>query len=345
MTTIFLAHKLMSVKLDKTEFENIKHQKIKNMKERQKNLYDLRNILAKNTFEKNCRLCLKPGIKNIFENNREFDHLHAIKTFFGIEISENDGKPQYICESCETTIKMAARLKDTAVTSQWRLQHELEIVSELAAERDTEAQSETRDDYFNTEETDILLKWVCDKCRRVFLNQDEFKEHELLLHCQTKVRSYICETCGFEFKTIPQLKRHRSIHTEEPQYRCVQCSYRGRTRHALAVHLRLHSGERPFHCALCSATFPNASNLASHRRRHLPPAYHCEACQRRFRFKEALSNHIATIHRDAKPFNCSTCGKTFATRKMILRHERNVHNRPKLRSGVTRTCTTLQKEN
>lgn len=44
-----------------------------------------------------------------------------------IQISKDDGKAQYICDCCETTIKLAARLKETAETTQWRLQQELEI--------------------------------------------------------------------------------------------------------------------------------------------------------------------------------------------------------------------------
>ncbi|CAH2037129.1 unnamed protein product, partial [Iphiclides podalirius] len=345
MTTFVLANKLMSIKINKSEFEKIKHEKVINIREQHKYLSTLRKVLQHQTIEKSCRLCLKQGVIKVFDNTNEINHAEAIKTIFGVEISQNDGKPQYICMSCGTTIKMAVRLKQTAEITQWRLQQELEIVADSTSECNLDEYSKIHGGYFHLQGAIVTRDWTCSKCRKVFSNKDEFKEHELLPSCRTRFRSYICETCGSKFKSMSLLKRHRLIHTGELQHQCPQCPYRARTKYALAVHSRLHSGERPLRCPECPATFPNASNLASHRRRHLPPAYHCDVCQRGFKFKEALLNHIATQHRNAKPFNCSACAKSFATRKMIRRHELKTHNRPKLRSGVSPIYTRQQEGN
>ncbi|XP_068631963.1 zinc finger protein 540-like [Battus philenor] len=327
--------KLMFAKLDKTELDRINHEKFKNLQEKHKYYKFLRNNLNKGKLKKDCRLCLKPGVTAVFDETHEFNFVDSIKNMLGIEICKDDGKPQYICEHCESTIKLVSQLKETAEITQWRLQQELQIDKELSSECDTDICTKIHGGYFNVHGLNIVREWSCSNCRRVFLNKEEFNKHELLPSCRVSLRNYICETCSSQFKSLSQLNRHRLIHTGELSHRCVHCPYRARTKYALSVHSRLHSGERPMRCQLCPATFPNASNLASHRRRHMPPAFHCDICQRGFKFKEALHNHTASQHRNAKPYNCSTCGKSFATRKMIRHHERKTHNRPKLRSGVT----------
>ncbi|XP_073945657.1 uncharacterized protein isoform X2 [Choristoneura fumiferana] len=321
------------MKLDKAEFEKIKYQLADIGQEQRSIIKSLKVILDQQEPHKLCRLCLKPGKRKIFGDNKDFNIVFTIRATLAIEISEDDGKPQYICGPCEHTLYQVAKLKETAEITQWRLQQELEMVTESPPDWSGE-DSARGAGYFKMVEAEVAREWRCAKCRKVFYSQEEFHEHEVLPSCKTTVASFVCETCGLEMKTMSRLKRHRLIHTGSLPYPCTRCAYRARTRYALAVHARRHSGERPLRCQHCPATFSNASGLASHRRRHQPPRYRCERCQRGFTFRVALENHMATQHSNAKPYNCGFCGKAFSTRKMILRHELKVHNRPKMPSGV-----------
>ncbi|XP_026750893.2 zinc finger protein 679-like [Galleria mellonella] len=333
MTTLILAHKLLSVKLDKAEFEKNKWLRYDNTEKKDKMIKPLKGIIDQQIPDKTCRLCLKPGLLPIFESNPDTNIANNIKCILGIEISDKDGKPQHICKSCATVVNSAVELKQIAEITQWRLEQELEMVSETTSEQERQTVQKHHGGYFIESGTHISREWICSRCKRIFQNHEEFMEHEQLETCR-KVKCYVCETCGVEVKTVTCLKRHRLIHTGELHYPCTSCPYRARTKYALIVHQRSHTGDRPVRCPHCPATFPNSSNLASHRRSHFPPAYHCHLCQKGFKFKEGLRNHMASQHSNAKPFTCLSCGKAFSTRKMIRRHERKAHNRPKMRSGV-----------
>uniref|UniRef100_A0A2A4IYH1 Uncharacterized protein n=1 Tax=Heliothis virescens TaxID=7102 RepID=A0A2A4IYH1_HELVI len=343
MSSTLLVQKLASVKLSKSEFDKIKWLKANNMEKSYKAISSLRKVLKVQENKNICRLCLKVGYKNIFSSH-DFDIVAGIRQILQIQVKENDGNPQHICRACEDVLKNAVKLKETAEVSQWRLQQELEFLTRTTPECDMKA-SRHHGGYFIKRGANIVREWACGKCRQTFVSQEAFTEHEGLPSCRSDNKSFVCETCGLELKSMTRLKRHRLIHTGELHYSCSQCAYRARTKYALLVHERSHSGVRPLSCSHCAATFFNSSNLASHKRRHLPPAYHCQLCERSFRFKEALQNHLATQHSTAKPHICNSCGKAFSTRKMICRHERRVHNRPKLRSGVTPTYLRQQQEN
>lgn len=341
MASTILVQKLVSVKLSKGDFEKIRWLRANNTEKKFKAVTSLRKVLENQVSKKTCRLCLKPGYKKIFDNC-DFDIVAGIKQILQIQVTENDGKPQYICRSCEEVLRNAELLRQTAEVTQWRLQQELDMVTCMAS--DCESKDSHHGSYFVKRGAMVTREWACGKCRQTFYSQEEFTVHESLPSCRSNTKFFVCETCGLELKSITRLKRHRLIHTGELHYPCTHCPYRARTKYALLVHERAHSGVRPLTCPHCPATFLNSSNLASHKRRHLPPAYHCQMCDKGFRFKEALQNHLATQHSTAKPHICNSCGKSFSTRKMICRHERRVHNRPRLRSGIVPTYLRQQQE-
>ncbi|XP_035432752.2 zinc finger protein 62 homolog [Spodoptera frugiperda] len=341
MTSSLLVQKLMSVKLNTGEFEKIKWLRANNDEKTFKTVSSLRKLLQNPRYRKTCRLCLKPGSKRMFGSN-DFDIAVVIKQLLQIQVTEDDNKPQYICKACEVVLRNADQLRQTAEVTQWRLQQELELMTSMESDSE-EKEKKPHGGYFVKKGATVVREWTCAKCRQIFDSQKMFTEHGKL-PCSRGDKSFVCETCGLELKSMTRLKRHMLIHTGELLYPCIQCPYRARTKYALMVHERAHSGERPLTCPHCPATFLNSSNLASHKRRHLPPAYHCHVCVKSFRFKEALQNHLATQHSTAKPHVCNSCGKAFSTRKMIRRHERRVHNRPKLRSGILPTYLRQQQQ-
>lgn len=341
MTSSLLVQKMMSIKLSTGEFEKIKWLRSNNNEKTFKTVSSLRKLLQNPKYRKTCRLCLKPANKRVFDRN-DFDVPVVIKQMLQIQVTQNDDKPQYICNACEEVLRNADQLRQTAEVTQWRLQQELELMTNMESDSE-EKEKKPHGGYFVKKGATVVREWSCGKCRQTFDSQKMFTEHGKL-PCSRGEKSFVCETCGLELKSMTRLKRHMLIHTGELLYPCVQCPYRGRTKYALMVHERAHSGERPLTCPHCPATFLNSSNLASHKRRHLPPAYHCHVCVKSFRFKEALQNHLATQHSTAKPHVCNACGKAFSTRKMIRRHERRVHNRPKLRSGVLPTYLRQQQQ-
>ncbi|CAH0579504.1 unnamed protein product [Chrysodeixis includens] len=321
MTSTILAQKLLSVKLNTGEFDKIKWLKSNNMERIYRAKSSLKRVIEKQEENKTCRLCLKSGYRRIF-GTKEFDTVNIIKNILFIQVYENDGKPQYICRACEATLLNAEQLKQTAEITQWRLQQESELIS--SSPTDTVTKPRRHGGYFIERGSKVIREWACAKCRQTFDTQEQFTEHENLTTCRSSNTYYVCEICGLGLKSITRLKRHRLIHTGELHYSCSHCPYRARTKYALLVHERAHTGVRPIACPHCPAMFLNSSNLASHKRRHMPPAYHCHLCDKQFRFKETLQNHLATKHSTVKPHICNSCGKAFSTRYQALFSYKNL---------------------
>ncbi|XP_021203997.2 zinc finger protein 585B isoform X2 [Bombyx mori] len=292
-----------------------------------------------------CRLCLNSAEKSLYSNNFTFDIMYYIKFVLGIEVAQNDGRPDHICSNCEKIFHDMEELKKTAKATQRVL--ELEMTSNALSQQkgngDLQSIEIERNENLNSAPT---LLWTCKRCARNFENENDLAVHEKDETC-SKDKRYVCEICGVEMKSMARLNRHSDV----LQHACASCSYRGRTLYALRTHERTHTRARPHACPRCARTFRSAANLASHRRRHQPPRYHCPTCTKPFRFKEvgphrqSLQNHLAALHSTAKPHVCNTCGKAFATRKLLCRHERRVHNRPKIRAGKMPTYLKQQQDN
>jgi DNA-directed RNA polymerase subunit RPC12/RpoP len=87
-----------------------------------------------------------------------------------------------------------------------------------------------------------------------------------------------------------------------------------------------------FYCRLCTEPLfieINQINKLSDRSQHLlkahnknPEEYECDICGMRKLLKSSLNDHLKThITKIEKTFLCSTCGKTFKNRPVLLDHE------------------------
>ncbi|XP_023946567.2 zinc finger protein 431 isoform X2 [Bicyclus anynana] len=349
MTTIYLARKFLTATT--TQLEMVQLLKKRNKQEMAETKKSLRKIY-KNVI-KNCRLCLRPAETNIFNNKAGVNYAEDIKQFLDVEVGHGDGRPQYICVACVSTLRDIAQLKQTAQVSQWRLQQEAALLSKRFYNDFVECNgsiakrslSSVKEEIDCHNENDV--QW--EQYKKTIKTT---KNDRGLCHSKVKVKKRarraivpcVCEVCGLKLKRRENLKSHMLVHSSAFNFPCEACPYRARTGAALAMHRRRHSGARPFRCphAACAKAFRSASNLASHRRTHLPPPHACQHCSRSFRFRQILEHHVATQHSNAKPFSCSQCGKSFATRKILLCHERKVHKRPCMRIGTTPSYITAQ---
>ncbi|CAL6103765.1 C2H2 type domain-containing protein [Hexamita inflata] len=72
-------------------------------------------------------------------------------------------------------------------------------------------------------------------------------------------------------------------------------------------------------CSLCDAAFKSANQLEIHHRSHLNDQPHqCSVCGKRFAQKSNLNKH-EMIHGEPR-FGCACCGKKFANKQNMVRH-------------------------
>eukprot|EP01083_Nonionella_stella_P117314 349436_1 len=139
-----------------------------------------------------------------------------------------------------------------------------------------------------------------------------------------------CKSNGFLHSS--DLERHHDeVHSVGKQYPCGahNCSKLftrkyDAERHRQNVHVPL-----TVHCDQCEGVFKTSEALRGHTRRmHAPPAepaHACQECDKRYQSAQGLRLHISAIHSNIRTFECVTCGKSFASKFVLDRHDL-VHN-------------------
>uniref|UniRef100_A0A8C9ZEP2 C2H2-type domain-containing protein n=1 Tax=Sander lucioperca TaxID=283035 RepID=A0A8C9ZEP2_SANLU len=166
-------------------------------------------------------------------------------------------------------------------------------------------------------------------------NVDNTNVSEIHPNTQTGKKSFICDTCGKDFKCNSAFQRHMRTHTSEKLYVCKTCGKNFGRRFSLLVHMRTHTGEKPYSCKTCGKDFRTNKVLFYHTRTHTgEKPYVCETCGKSHHDSSALIRHMR-LHTGEKPYSCKTCGKDFR-RKDVLNIHMRIHTGEK--PYVCKTC-------
>uniref|UniRef100_A0A8B9MHL6 Zinc finger protein 865 n=1 Tax=Accipiter nisus TaxID=211598 RepID=A0A8B9MHL6_9AVES len=165
---------------------------------------------------------------------------------------------------------------------------------------------------------------ACTECRKSFKMKVDLTKH---LWTHTGERPFPCTDCGKRFITKSQLKEHHRIHTGERPYRCLDCGKNFTQKSQLIVHQRIHTGEKPYQCSSCQKSFVEKSQLVARHRIHIGEQDHRHQAQRIHSTKGAQWDAARAIVAKStlagkKIFHCSTCGKEFKKKSVLVTHQR-----------------------
>uniref|UniRef100_A0A7N8Y8A2 C2H2-type domain-containing protein n=1 Tax=Mastacembelus armatus TaxID=205130 RepID=A0A7N8Y8A2_9TELE len=120
---------------------------------------------------------------------------------------------------------------------------------------------------------------------------------------------------------------------EGPFY-CPHCSVEFNLKRFIR-HEWKHTGYQPFQCPHCSKRFRSYSDLVEHQKKHTKAyPFLCWECGKKFRHGVTLTRHVERVHHAGEPitekptptFTCAQCGKTFTSRRCLLKHD-NFHHK------------------
>nr|XP_026498702.1 gastrula zinc finger protein XlCGF17.1-like [Vanessa tameamea] len=305
-----------------------------------------------------CRICLLDGSISIFSTN-SIDLIESIRLFGGIEVSEEDSYPEYLCNICYNLLQNAILFRKKAQESYLVLrQQDIPKLELSVCSNDAESLKSDNSCKGIISKNTKSIKYKCEICNIVFLTWNELVVHNSSIqHRNVRIQCpvckgllttqlykkhlarhksathLVCDVCGKMYRK-DNLVRHLQLHNFDLPFRCKICPYRGRFPESLKIHMRTHTGQKPFSCDKCQLSFLTRSNLKRHLLTHnKQKPFNCTECSRGFYTKHDMAVHITSDHVGIKNYGCKTCGNKYGTRKALMRHELRVHKREKMAKG------------
>lgn len=164
--------------------------------------------------------------------------------------------------------------------------------------------------------------YSCDLCELKFTTPSAAASHKRVVH--DKIKSYMCDLCGYACGTCGELRQHRAIHSDDKPFACRKCDKRFKTYSNLKTHMDTHE-DTSYVCYVCSRVLNSRRTLRKHLLVHDDQCRHvCSYCNKAFKRRQTLKVHMYT-HTGDKPLTCKWCDERFSYASTLRSHRLRCH--------------------
>ena len=119
------------------------------------------------------------------------------------------------------------------------------------------------------------------------------------------------------------------LNPPKKDFECLECQKRFCQNQGLAQHVNsVHRKIKSFECPECSHKSLKKSSLISHFKKvHNNKKMEC---QKRFCQNQGLAQHVNSVHRKIKSFECPECSHKSFKKSRLISHFKKVHNNKKM---------------
>lgn len=162
-----------------------------------------------------------------------------------------------------------------------------------------------------------LLGLKCEKCKKMYYYEMEFKAH-IQAHIEM-LKVYKCRVCFKPFAEKCELQRHMKIHREKKEFSCHFCGKEFHYTFNLKKHMRTHTGEKPYSCILCELKFTHKNSLNRHMSLHTNETeFECCVCDKVCLDRWTLQKHLASH----QILTCTVCEQSFTNSRQLQDHQK-----------------------
>ncbi|XP_034414908.1 zinc finger protein 135-like isoform X3 [Cyclopterus lumpus] len=202
---------------------------------------------------------------------------------------------------------------------------------------------------------DVKHCFRCNDCDKAFKYKSTLESHKQThnpLYCEVCMKlvrdpealamhkeshtPFQCNRCEENFPVFKALHKHYiDVHNPTEPFTCTHCLTTFASLKRFIRHEWKHTGYQPFQCPHCSKRFRSYSDLVEHQKKHTKAyPFLCWECGKKFRHGVTLTRHVERVHHSGEPmsekpvptFTCAQCGKTFTSRRCLLKHD-NFHHK------------------
>ena len=140
-------------------------------------------------------------------------------------------------------------------------------------------------------QTSHTIVYACISCNFTTDSKSDQDEHVKTHLPSTERTVYQCEMCGKEGDSKQDMEVHlQNSHT------CHQCKTMHKDLYELNRHKEKEHGKKRINCTLCHFIANSEQNLKDHMPNHETEKSKCEVCEKMFRSREEIDEHIQTVH-------------------------------------------------
>ncbi|XP_074538840.1 zinc finger protein 1035 [Halichoeres trimaculatus] len=242
---------------------------------------------------------------------------------------------QYSCSDCDKHFLHASHLKKHRAThkiswssSEYPCNHcnssfssSQDFLSHAKTHADS-ADSES-DHYTQGKDKDSSQGFICPVCHQCFNTAIELIGH-FPVHPDS---TFECKICRKSLPSESKLKEHEQEHSHAisaPEFKCREC---GQSIFGANDFLQHKCSPKKTEDSKQSAkAVTEISHPAAREEEEVDvtgeDVYDCIVCSMQFSSKSSLLEHQNSEHPNKKPFKCELCGKRFALRRYLRKHER-----------------------
>nr|CAH0105504.1 unnamed protein product [Daphnia galeata] len=174
---------------------------------------------------------------------------------------------------------------------------------------------------------------LCDECGKGFKNMKQLRNHNLELHSVNKGSSEQqlknkCPDCGQVLSSSRLLRaRRNAVHLKMRSHLCNYCGYNTTSQSNLRIHLRRQTEEKPFACDSCDYRTSDHNPLRRHKMKHTGEKqyYKCPHCSYASTYKAHLRNKPLGLS-DELIFSCPLCNFRTIRKEQLNLHVTSAHN-------------------